>query len=198
MSLTLTPSSVAKNSDLNLIVDLSKAQKVFENNGTRFMTMAKFKIKKSIFKVIFSGEVSSDGIMMSTFGEGKSAKSSYSFAFTFAEEEEKAAFEKFQELVIASAPDDYDSSSIIKDDEMMYLKLKTKDGKRFSNFSNIKLDPKKIHESSIFNGQKVTVTGEVSGWYNLEDKKCGVSFSITKLEFEVDEEITQTAKRVKV
>jgi len=196
MSIVLTPSAASSNSDLSLVVDLVKAQKAFENNGKSFIVLSKFRFKKSGFKLVLSGEVSTDGIKVSTFGEGKSAKSSYSFGFVLDSPEDVEAIGSFQALVDGVCPEDYESSSLIKD-ETMYIKLKTKDGKRFSCFSNVKLDPKKSHEAAVYNGQKVSITAELSAWFNLEDKKAGLTLNVTKLEFEVEAD-EPAAKRVKV
>lgn len=195
MSLILSPITAIKNPDLQLVVDLIKAEAKYQESGKNFITMGKFRMKKSAFKIVMVGELSTDGINCSTFGEGKGAKTSYSLGF-IPQEEDVIAIEKFASLVDELCPDDYDSSPIMKD-EIMYLKLKTKDGKRFNFYSNIKLEPKKYQEAPLYNGQQVKVTAEISAWFNFEDKKAGLTLAISKLEFELPAD-EQPAKRVKL
>jgi len=196
MSLILAPSDITPAKGLALNVDLVKARSKFESNGKSIIAMANFRLKKTPFKIKMDGELSTDGINVQTFGEGKNAKMNYSFGFVLLNSDDMAAFDAFQTLVDETAPEDYESSPIMKE-EVLYIKLKTKDGKRFNCFSNVKIDPKKSQEAALYNGQKVSVTAEVNAWFNVEDKKAGVTFNVTKLEFEVEDE-APPAKKVKV
>lgn len=200
MSTVISPSELTPASGLALNVDLVKARAKYENNGKSIIAMANFRLKKSPFKIRLEGELSTDGINVQSFGDGKNAKVNYSFGFITTCPEDLDGLAKFQALVDETAPDDYESVPLLKE-EVIYIKLKTKDGKRFNCFSNIKLEPKKVHEAPLYNGQPVAVTAEVSAWFNVEDKKAGVSLSVTKLEFSVEEEEEVSrplSKKVKV
>ena len=79
-------------------------------------------------------------------------------------------------------PEEWDLTKIVKDDRI-YVKLKTNQKKSFEVLSNVKLDPKRLQESGLFRGQKVEIVSEISVYFNLVDKKAGVTISPRRLTF---------------
>jgi hypothetical protein len=86
--------------------------------------------------------------------------------------------------------DDWELTRFVKDDKL-YIKLKVIDRKRFAVLTNIKLDPKKLGDSGLYRGQRVSVFGELGVYFNLPDKKAGITFAARKLVFEKDEDENQ-------
>jgi hypothetical protein len=109
----------------------------------------------------------------------------------FDDQEDLEAFEKLNEQIITflknqnQNPEDWDLTSVVRDDRI-YVKLKTNQKKSFEVLSNVKLDPKRLQESGLFRGQKVEVVAELAVYFNLTDKKAGITVGPRRLTFETE------------
>jgi hypothetical protein len=185
---SLTPSQIVSNDDLQISnVDLVKALTRYEDTGKGFLAMGALRIGKAAFKTILKGELTTNGIACNEFNKIPN----YSLGLQFENEEDLSAFEKLNELIIKFLDDqhqkseDWDLTKIAKDDRI-YIKLKTNQKKNFEVLSNVKLDPKKLQDSGLIRGQKVEVVAELSVYFNLIDKKAGITIGARRLHFSND------------
>jgi len=187
MSLILTPSQLAKQANVRIAnLDLKKSLEKYEENGKSFLALGAFKADKSSIKLVLKGELTTDGISSTDFNRVPS----YSMGIRLDNEEDLESFETFNNLLstlVAECGDDWELTNFVKDDKL-YIKLKVVDKKRFATLSNIKLDPKKLGDSGLYRGQKVSVFGELGVYCHLVDKKAGVTFNLRKLVFEEETE----------
>lgn len=182
---SLTPTQAVNNENLQIAnVDLLKALTRYEDTGKGFLAMGALRLGKAAFKTLLKGELTTNGIACNEFNKIPN----YSLGLQL-DEEDLLAFEKLNDLIIKflndqnQKPDEWDLSKIVKDDRI-YVKLKTNQKKSFEVLSNVKLDPKRLQESGLFRGQKVEVISEISVYFNLVDKKAGVTISPRRLTFE--------------
>lgn len=183
-----TPSEIIQNADLKIAhLDVKKALAHYEDTGKNFLCMGTFRLGKNSFKIALKGELTTDGVLTGEFNKIPN----YSVGFRFDDPDDFSAMESLSETLAEflknASDEDWDLSSPVKDDKM-YIKLKTtSDKKRFNLISNIKLDPKKLGDANLVRGQKVEIIGDLGVYCNLPDKKAGVTFSVRKLEFELEE-----------
>jgi hypothetical protein len=173
-------------------VDLTKAITKYEDNPKNFIAMGLFRDGKKSFKTSLVGELSTNGLYASEFGK----KTSYSFGISLSEEDLEA-IQKLNDTIESFINDDtWEIVNIIKDDKI-YIKLKpnTKNN-AFMVISNVKLNPLKFQESGLFRGQRVDVTCELGVYFNIPEKKAGITISARRLEFEVESE-EPAAKKMK-
>ena len=188
MSLILTPNQVAQHKSLHIAnVDLKKSLSNYEDNGKSFLAMGAFKCEKTPIKIILKGELTTDGITCAEFIKIPS----YSFGLRLENNDDLDAFEMLSEKITefisdSNTDDDWELTRFVKYDKL-YIKLKLIDRKRFGVLSNIKLDPKKLGDSGLYRGQRVSVFGELGVYFNLPDKKAGITFAARKLAFEKEE-----------
>jgi hypothetical protein len=188
MSLILTPNQVAQHKSLHIAnVDLKKSLSNYEDNGKSFLAMGAFKCEKTPIKIVLKGELTTDGITCAEFNKIPS----YSFGLRLENNDDLDAFEMLSEKITefisdSNTDDDWELTRFVKDDKL-YIKLKLIDRKRFGVLSNIKLDPKKLGDSGLYRGQRVSVFGELGVYFNLPDKKAGITFAARKLAFEKEE-----------
>jgi len=188
MSLILTPNQVAQHKSLHIAnVDLKKSLSNYEDNGKSFLAMGAFKCEKTPIKIILKGELTTDGITCAEFNKIPS----YSFGLRLENNDDLDAFEMLSEKITefisdSNTDDDWELTRFVKYDKL-YIKLKLIDRKRFGVLSNIKLDPKKLGDSGLYRGQRVSVFGELGVYFNLPDKKAGITFAARKLAFEKEE-----------
>ena len=187
---SFAPSEIIKDENLQITnLDLIKALTKFEDTGKNWLSMGSLRSNKNAFKLILTGELTTNGVTVSEFGK----VTAYSFGFRFDDEEDLQAFEKMNELIIRflddqnQKSDDWDITNIVKDDKI-YIKLKTNHKKTFQVISNVKIDPKRLQDSGLYRGQKVEIIAEVSVYFNLTDKKAGIVLGARKLTFDVEEE----------
>lgn len=185
-----TPSELVKDETLAITnLDLTKALTKYEDSGKNWLSMGSVRLGKTSFKLVLTGELTTNGITSSEFGK----VIAYSFGFRFDNEEDLEAFEKLNEMIVRfleeqnQKPDDWDLTNIVKDDKI-YIKLKTNHKKTFQVLSNVKLDPKRLADIGIYRGQKVEVIAELSVYFNLLEKKAGIVLGARKLTFDVEEE----------
>lgn len=184
MSLILTPSQFIKQSNLRIAnLDIKKALAKYEDSGKNFLALAPFKADKASIKTMLKGELTTDGISSTEFNRTPS----YSIGIRLDNEEDLEAFEGFNNhlstVLTDSGSDDWELTNFVKDDKL-YIKLKVVDKKRFAILSNIKLDPKKLGDTGLYRGQKVSVYGELGVYCHLTDKKAGITFNARKIVFE--------------
>lgn len=185
---SLTPAQIVSNQDLQILnVDLVKALTRYEDTGKGFLAMGALRLGKAAFKCLLKGELTTNGIAANEFNKIPN----YSLGLQFENEEDLEAFEKLNDTIIKfledqnQKPEEWDLSKIVKDDRI-YIKLKTNQKKSFEVLSNVKLDPKKLQESGLFRGQKVEVVAELAVYFNLIDKKAGVTIGARRLQFAND------------
>lgn len=184
----LKPSEIVALPDLAVAnVDLGVAIKKYEETGKNFIAMGSFKNGSAPIKVLFRGELTTEGVLVSEFNKIPN----YSFGFRFESADDLEAFDVYTELLDkflkANGGSEYELSQIVKDDKL-YIKLKVIDKKKFGILSNVKLDPKKLGDSGLYRGQGVTILGELGVYFNLLDKKAGITFSARRLTFDLDEQ----------
>lgn len=184
----LTPAQIVKSDDLQIAnVDLIKAFQRFEDSGKGFLAMGTFRLGKAAFKTLIKGELTTNGIACNEFNKIPN----YSLGVQFEDSEDLEAFEKLNELIIKFLNDqnqkaeEWDLTSNVKDDRM-YVKLKTNQKKSFDVLSNVKLDPKKLQELGLYRNQKVEIVSELAVYFNLIDKKAGVTVSPRRITFDMD------------
>lgn len=184
----LTPSQIVKSDDLQIAnVDLVKAFSRYEDSGKGFLAMGTFRLGKASFKTLIKGELTTNGIACNEFNKTPN----YSIGVQFDDAEDLQAFEKLNELIINflnsqnQKAEEWDLTSGIKDDRI-YIKIKTNQKKSFDVLSNVKLDPKKLQELGLYRNQKVEVVSELAVYFNLVDKKAGVTVSPRRITFETD------------
>lgn len=185
---SLTPAQIVANQDLQISnVDLLKALTRYEDTGKGFLAMGALRLGKAAFKTVLRGELTTNGIACNEFNKVPV----YSLGLQFDDEEDLAAFQKLNDLIIKflddqhQKSDEWDLSNIVKDDRV-YLKLKTNQKKSFEVISNVKLDPKKLQDSGLIRGQKVEVVAELAVYFNLIDKKAGITLGVRRLHFTID------------
>lgn len=192
MSLVLSPTQIAQHKSLRIAnIDLKKSLSNYEDNGKSFLAMGAFKVEKTSIKIVLKGELTTDGITSAEFNKTPA----YSFGLRLENNDDLEAFDvlsdKITEFITDSnMDDDWELTRFVKDDKL-YIKLKVIDRKRFAVLTNIKLDPKKLGDSGLYRGQRVSVFGELGVYFNLPDKKAGITFAARKLVFEKDEDENQ-------
>lgn len=166
---------------------LPKDLKKYETDQTKFLSMAKIRtMDDSQFVLKFSGEICTAGVGATDFGTGKSKKTSYTIGIEIEENSSTTAmFRQIEGLAkseIEKYSPNYEYSSLIKDDNKLYIKLKADSQNRsFSCKTNISINPKKYSESNDYD--TLSFTGEIQVWFNLDDEKYGISLIAKKLEF---------------
>jgi hypothetical protein len=185
---SLTPAQIVKTEDLQIVnLDLSKAMTRFEDTGKGFLAMGTFRLGKAAFKLLLRGELTTNGIACNEFNKVPN----YSIGMQLDDQEDLEAFEKLNDLIITflknqnQKPEEWDLTSVVRDDRI-YVKLKTNQKKSFEVLSNVKLDPKRLQESGLFRGQKVEVVAELAVYFNLTDKKAGITVGPRRLTFETE------------
>jgi hypothetical protein len=164
--------------------NFEKLESCFHESKTpekSFIKLFKFKDEENKnLKVTLVGTVTTNGISVNSWEDRKN----FSIGFRFDNDEEITFVEKFLELITKFIGDDYEVKSPLKDD-LLYLKLKTKDNTSFApTKSNLKLSPKKPADS-VYQGQSLKATCEFSIYVNFKDKNAGLL--ITPLELTFDE-----------
>lgn len=155
-------------------------------SGEKSLYVGVLKNSNKVPKITLDGEIESEGFLVNEFDKVKN----YSLPITLEESDELAALEKLSEHFSSMIPDsdDYTITTPARD-EKIYLKFKlARDKKNFVARNNLKLNPNKIENTGIYRGQKVQVLGELGYYVNTKEKKAGLTFTLRKIFFEVDEE----------
>jgi len=165
------------------------------------IAMAKFRSDGRAFQFEITGDMATQGINESEFKK----QLKYSVGVTTSEATQNF-LEQLKDVIdnyLSSTPGIVDAASWevvdpLKDGETIYLKLPTdKSGKNFQFKTNVKISPKNYSEAAQCSS--VHFTGEVKAYFNLIDKKAGLSFVPKTLNFDETEESSPfpAPKRVK-
>lgn len=173
---------------LVLKTDLVKANTKFEKDATKFINMAKVRCSNdNPFLLNFSGEICSAGIGANEFVNGKKKTTSYSIGVELEEgSAEMMIFRQIAELAKTEikriSTEEWEYSDLIKDDNKVYIKLKTDSTNRaFTTKTNLSINPKKYSESNDYD--ILAFSGDIQVWFNLDDHKYGITLTPKKLEF---------------
>jgi len=165
--------------NLSLVsIDFDQLEKKYEQavaagKPGRFLATSRF--KSGLLKVTaqFDAPFCTNGINYHEFDDGKKA-------YSLGVEVDLSiidALKVYEDVIKNFAPDDFIFDSCIKNDEQLYLKCKlSADGKQFAFKSNLKISPKNYAEVSTCSA--VTATVDLSGYFNLKEKKMGIMFAL--------------------
>jgi hypothetical protein len=184
MSIVYTPPQVAS---LNLSLfkfDFKKYENQFTENAAKKIAVSKIRAEGKPFQIRIAGEITTSGINDSEFGEGKNKRTVYSLGVRL-EDADVEAIQKLNSL-FKTFPDDFEIAELVKDDEKIYLKLKTdKAGKNFDFKCNLNITPKKLSEAS--DASTVSAVCELGVYVNYEDRKVGFTVTPRRIMFDADE-----------
>ncbi len=160
-------------------VDLAKATQKFESDTKRSLEMGKFKSDGKYQKLVLNGELTTNGIAENKWTNGTSkATVTHSLGIQLSEED-LSFFEKVADILASFVGDEYELTSLVKND---VIYLKTKDKKVFNAASNVKAD-------TLSHGQKVSVIVDFKFYINLKDQKAGIVLHPVKYTFTQDEDL---------
>ena len=189
--LTTNTITVLKSADLSAF-SYSKARQQYAKNGKSKITVEKYRLGKAPLRFYVEGRVTTNGINVSEFGEGKNKKQVFTLGFLADEDEEfhgllNAMNDSLLEYIDEDERDEYTLNQIVKDDKI-YLKLKmAKNNKAFDLQTNVVLNPKRIRDADISQDQMVGLTAEIAAYFNLEDQKAGLTITPISLHFFQDD-----------
>lgn len=173
---------------LSLKCDLTKAVKKFEKDASKFIHMGKIRCgNDNPFLLNFSGEICSAGIGANEFTNGKKKTTTFSVGLEIEEGSgEMLIFSQIADLAKTEikkiSSEEWEYSNLIKDDNKLYIKLKTDSTNRaFSTKTNLSINPKKYSESNDYD--ILSFSGDAQVWFNLDDQKYGITLTPKKLEF---------------
>lgn len=171
---------------LEIKFDLKTVLARHEAKPGRNIHMGKFIENKKSKIFTISGEICTNGIYQSEFLNGKTKQTTFTVGILLTEENIAlitSLLESLQNLV-NTAEAAFEIQDIIKDDEKIYLKLKTdSSGKNFDFITNLAITPKKFSDAS--DAEQVTFIGEISTYFNLCDEKCGICLQPKAVLFDV-------------
>ena len=184
-NLLLTPTQIISAETLSVgNPELKKALRKFDSNPSAFLLAGSLKLGKSTFRTNFNGTITTNGINCMEFDK----KQHYSLGFSFLNESDQDAFEKFEApltaYLLSLGLDDWTVSTPLKDDKI-YFKLKYK--KRALNAkTNVKVDLKKLDDLDVERNQAVQVIATASYYFNLKDRKAGISLDVQRINFSLE------------
>lgn len=183
---TLTPTDLLLvESKSIVVVDLKKVMDAYAKDGKKKISVSPVKVGKKPVGLKLIGTLTGENISVSDFGT-----ESHSVGFAFEDEEDLAALIRLNEELFEEVngfDDTWEINDIVKEDKI-YLKFKFDKNKTRYNFkSNVKLSPKAPTTADIHRHDAVDVLAEFSLYFHLEDKKCGVMFTVTKFDVVKDE-----------
>lgn len=168
----------------------TKAALYEKNQPKNFLSASAFKLNKRPLVISFQATVSSNQILVSEFDNSES----YSLPVELEDDEQLAILSRFSDALgehLEEVLDDSDAwtlTEIVKDDKI-YLKVKFAKNQKTPTFkSNITINNKKIQDTKIFQGQKVTVTANVNFYFNFATQVAGASLALQSLIFETNED----------
>jgi hypothetical protein len=171
--------------------DLQKEVTKYEKDPKKSIHMIRVKSEKRPVKLTLIGEVTSDGIVVS------SEYNTHSLGFKFTDEEDLETLEQFMILFEKfNFSEEWTGKDFIKND-LLWIKLKfAKDKSTYKFSSNIKLNPKKPADTPFRAYHPVELLVELLGYINLEDKIYGLTLNLLNLS-SLDHSLTPPSKRVK-
>tara|TARA_R110002126_G_scaffold78877_4_gene196192 strand:- start:5551 stop:6144 length:594 start_codon:yes stop_codon:yes gene_type:complete len=171
-------------------IDLVKSGALFEKKPEKKIAMGTIKAEDKAFSWDVTGDMCTQGINDAEFGEGKNKRTNYSIGLTL-EEQDQEFIQKCLDVLTSFCNDndaeDYEIVDPVKDSDMLYVKLKTdRSGKKFLFKSNTKITPKNYSE--VANCARVNVVLGMNVYFNLDEKKAGVSFNTEEINFDPEDD----------
>lgn len=181
--LSLTPSEIDETNVQLYKFNVDLAQAAYESDNDRFLHLASTKYKNKVFKLILKGEITTNGINVADFPGNP-----HSLGFRFTNDEDQVHFENLQTVLAdLNLDDNWDLKDTIKND-VLYLKLKlSKDKSKYAFSSDVRLDPKKPHESPLHRHQQIEVSANLNAYFNFKEKMMGLSLQILNLKTKGEE-----------
>lgn len=196
MTTALTPSELRSKEDAISfgVVSLTAPRAKFEADPdspkARSMVNSSMKMNRQPVKMLLKGELVTQNISLQQhedFGD------KYSFGLKLDSIEDEEAIEGICALLPGAIQDDaedhdFDVRSPFKDG-ILYLKCKVNgEHTKFMFETNIKgLTPKKLPCADLTQYMPIKVEVTVGAYYNLRDDFCGLYFTITRLNRDIDE-----------
>lgn len=182
--LSLLPSEL-NSKDLTLHkFNFDLAQAAFESDEDKFLHVASTKYKNKVFKLVLKGEITTNGINVADFPGNP-----HSLGFRFTNDEDESALESVNNFLVdfKEADDQWDVKDLLKND-VIYLKLKlSKDKTKYAFSSDVKLDPKKPHDSPLHRHQQIEVSANLNAYFNFKDKMMGMTLQVLNIKTKGEE-----------
>lgn len=163
----------------------AKAKKdLYAENQKTFIVNPRFRYENQPLAVTLRGEIAGKGINVATF----SKKATYSVGVIFDDETQLEGLGDVQDwyekyLSEIGAFEEYEIIDLVREDRI-YLKLKVDDeGKRFLFQSNQKLNPKRVEDSTVYQGMTVEAICDFGVYINFDTKKTGLNFTVKEINF---------------
>lgn len=177
----MNPSEI--NTDLiKLNFDLEKATNYFHSNPSKNkIAMGAFKNDDAPLLVKINGRCDSDKIYASAFD----GKNNFSVPMEFEDAISlKKVFADLAEKVESLVPGYDINNPLTRENFWLRLNFDHRT-KKFKTTSNLGLTTAKSAEKiSGLKGKEITAVVELKGWFNLADKKAGVSLNVLSADFE--------------
>ena len=154
-----------------------------EKSDEKYMVYDFFKKDGKFFNFVFKASVASGSIICSQFD----GNANFSMVVNLSEVEDLEFLEKLNTIVAAPIPDSdqWQSTTILKDDNKVFLKLKYTDKKSLTlkATTNIDINLKKPMDTKIYQGQDLLLTANLGFYYNFKDKLYGASLTPVDFNF---------------
>lgn len=157
-------------------------------DGKKDLAISTIKLGNRPAQLLLRGVLTTQGInkMESEWGD------KYSFGLQFTEQEDAdgigAMLAKFEDHLGEIAEEEYELKDVFKDDDVVYLKVKTdKNQNAFTFASNYKLHPKKINPD-IVRYMPIEVVAEPGAYINVKNQTAGLFFTVRQITFREHEE----------
>lgn len=173
------------NAELPTLGNFDFAKKA-EKSDDKYMVYDFFKKDGKFFNFVFKASVASGSIICSQFD----GNANFSMVVNLTETEDLEFLEKLNTIVAAPIPNEseWSSTSILKDDNKVFLKIKYSDKKSLAlkASTNLEINLKKPNDTKIYQGQEVTVTAQLGFYYNFKEKVYGASLTPTGFQFDTE------------
>jgi hypothetical protein len=176
----MNPSEIDQ-SLVSLNFDIEKATNYFHSNPTKNkIAMGSFKYDDTPLLVSLVGRCGSDKIYVSAFD----GKSNFSVPMEFEDAIPlKQLFEDLAAKVSETVPDYDINNPLARENFWLRLNFDHRT-KKFKTKSNIALTNAKSAEKVVgLKDKEIKAVVEVKGWFNLADKKAGVSLNVLEVDF---------------
>lgn len=187
----LTPKTIVQSPFEFDKFDFTKELAKYKKDPKKSIHIIRVKQEKRPLKLVLIGEVSSDGIVVS------SEYGTHSLGFKFSDDEDLETIEQFNVLFEQYNFDDSWTAKDFIKNETLWIKLKyPKDKSSYKFTSNVKLNPKKPADSPFRAYHPVELLVELLAYINLEDKMYGFSINLIDLK-SLDHSPAPPSKRIK-
>jgi len=167
---------------VNKRVTLQEAYDKYLQTPERNIKVFPFRIDGEKAEVQLQGELFTTGILVSP--EYKSHSVGFQFSDPSHANEFETHFDSTLKELISSelASSDFTYKPLIKEENELWLKLKYDAAKTaYKTTSNVKINPKKPSDAPLSSTDLVTVTVEVSSYFNFEDKAYGICLNVKSI-----------------